>query len=227
MDRTSSLRIGRVFLVGLLVACGEGSGHPKGAGDADAVFVQRDLGSADTTGGQAEVTAAETSRADTAQAFVCTTASPTPVSGRVGFDLQGNTLTPEWGSLFDGERLPDPTVNTGGILVLGRSTQKVVFIFAALDPRPYHCAGAPPPGAGDCSGMRDGGTLYVDFPSKFVASQGYATLTATNFEFYTMSSSVPVTTPLREDSLTILMKDAVKISDVAGASIAPFLCSGS
>ncbi|HEX7509465.1 MAG TPA: hypothetical protein VF550_22020, partial [Polyangia bacterium] len=158
-------------------------------------------------------------------AFVCTTAAPSPGSGRVMFDLQGSSIKPSWGHLFDGEMVFSSMVNTGGILVVGRSNQNLVYLFAATDPRPYHCSGAPQPDTGDCSGVKDSGSFNVDFPGKFVGSQGFSTLTTTNFEFYTMSTSVPVTTPLTEEKLPILMADATKIADVPGADIAPYLCS--
>lgn len=211
----------RFFAIGLLIGCGDGSGRQSSNGpDADAgstaITTSPDSRSSDSSGADTQT-----------QAFVCTTAAPSPGSGRASFDLQGNTITPSWGHIFEGERIFETTVNTGGILVVGRSAQKLVFIFAAVDPRPYHRAGAPPPGAGDCSGMRDGGTFNVDFRGKFVGSQGFATLVSTNFEFYTMSSSVPVATTLTEDKLPILLTDATKIADVPGASIAPFLCSNS
>jgi hypothetical protein len=73
--------------------------------------------------------------------------------------------------------------------------------------------------------VKDSGFFNVDFPGKLVGSQGFPALTATNFEFYTMSTSVPVTTPVTEEKLPILMADATKIDEVPGSDIAPYLCS--
>jgi hypothetical protein len=179
------------------------------------------LSPADTNATQVDAVSVDTQ----ARAFVCTTAAPSPGCGRIMFDLQVDSITPSWGHIFDGEMIFPSMVNTGGILVVGRSNQKVVYLFAATDPRPYHCAGAPQPDTGDCSGMKDSGFFNVDFSGQFVGSQGFPTLTATNFEFYTMSTSVPATTPVTEEKLPILMADATKIADVSGADMAPYLCS--
>jgi hypothetical protein len=159
------------------------------------------------------------------ESFVCKVEAKLPGWGRVSFQLQDNTLTPDWGHLFDDSDLLLPSMVDGDILVVGRANQKVNYVVTVADPRPWHCAGAPPPGAGDCSGMSDSGTVYVGFTGDFIGSQGFPKLKATTFEFYTMSSSVPDTTNVTEANLPILMGGATKIADVPGIAIAPYLCS--
>jgi hypothetical protein len=177
-----------------------------------------------TPGSDAGTTQSDAGR-DRDESFVCTKDATLPGWGTVDFDLQGNALTPEWGHLFDdGDRLL-PTMVDGGILVVGRANQKVVYVVTVADPRPYHCAGAPQPGTGDCSGVLDYGTVNVDFTGDFIGSQGFPKLKSTTFEFYTIGFSVPVTTSVTEENLPILMEGATKIADIPGAAIAPFLCS--
>jgi hypothetical protein len=188
----------------LLLGCG-GNNATESTPGTDAGATQADLGGA--------------------KSFVCTKEAKLPGWGTVDFDLQGDTLTPEWGYLFDDSDLLLPSMVSGDILVVGRANNKVVYVVTVVDPRPYHCAGAPQPGTGDCSGMSDSGTVNVDFTGDFIGSQGFPKLKSATFEFYTMGPSVPDTTPVTADKLPILMEGATKIADVPGADIAPYLCS--
>ncbi len=70
----------------------------------------------------------------------------------------------------------------------------------------------------------DSGWLFVDLPESFVASDKL--LSGTVFEFYSLNTSVPVTTTVSAQTLPTLMSGATFIARSSGSSLLPILFPG-
>jgi hypothetical protein len=146
---------------------------------------------------------------------------------RVRYELKkvgtGAVIQPRFAAQLDGPLVLSSTIS-GEILAVGRSSGVVNFVSTVKDPRKKTSLEAPGMPTGVKALKEDGGWILVDLPEMFVSSD---TLVAgTTFEFYALSGSVPVTTPVSVATLPTLMAGSTLIATSSGSSLLPILFPG-
>jgi len=146
---------------------------------------------------------------------------------RVQFELkkvdEATVLAPTFAQWLDGIFVPKPVLSDR-ILVVARSAKKTRFVATIADPRARHpvyvqgmtVSGTPSPA--------DKAILHVDLPEDFLSVD---LLGETTFLFYAMADTVPATTRVSVDALSLLTSGATLLSTSSGTSLIPFIYPGS